>query len=201
MNTFGYDLWGYMTTDQNLAYMYFSVRHFFSIFEHRPHKILIQRAFYSPRLGDSKSLFIFFLRRIISRIIWFQSFGSPVLKFEIYIFFKYNHVTYQKMRIGTLNLNIESIWKNVGKCSIGMRKTVFFFGKFPNFTSFLPPVQSILKIFEKWFNICVHCPDARLLNLQKDIFKKIFFKLYYRGSQNLKSEKIKTVLKTPDQGL
>ena len=33
---------------------------FFSISEHRLHKILILRAFYSPRPGNSKTVFIFF---------------------------------------------------------------------------------------------------------------------------------------------
>ena len=42
---------------------------------------------------------------------------------------------YQKTRIATLNSYIESIFINVEKCLIGMRKTVLF-GKFPNFTAF-----------------------------------------------------------------
>jgi len=81
---------------------------------------------------------------------------------------------YQKTRIGTLNSNIELFFRNVKKCSIDMRKTVLF-GKILNFTAFLLPVQSIFKIFEKLFDICVQCLNARLLNRHKAIFKKNIF--------------------------
>ena len=43
---------------------------FLSIFEHRRHKILIRRAFYSPRPGDFKT--VFFSETYISRIFWLQ---------------------------------------------------------------------------------------------------------------------------------
>ena len=64
-----------------------------------------------------------------------------------------------------------------------MRKTVLF-GKFLNFTAFLLPVQSIFKIFEKLFDICVQCLNALLLNRHKAIFKKIFFKTLLQGIPN-----------------
>ena len=101
------------------------------------------------------------------------------------IFFKYSRVTYQKTRIGTLNSNIESIFRNVEKCSIDMRKTVLF-GKFPNFTAFLLPVQSIFMIFEKWFDIRVQCLNALLLNRHKAIFQKNIFLTLLQGIPNLK---------------
>ena len=91
------------------------------------------------------------------------------------------------MRIRTLNSNIELIFRNVKKCSIYMRKTVLF-GKFPNFTAFLLPVQSIFKIFEKLFDICVQCLNALLLNRHNAILKKYIFQFFYRGFQTLKLE-------------
>ena len=52
-----------------------------------------------------------------------------------------------------------------------MRKTVLF-EKFPKLTAFSLPVQSIFKIFEKWFDICVQCLNAHLFNRHKAIIKK-----------------------------
>ena len=56
---------------------------FFSIFEHRLHKILIRRAFFSPRQGYFKT--VFFSEIYISRIFWLQSLGyieTPTTKIE-----------------------------------------------------------------------------------------------------------------------
>ena len=88
------------------------------------------------------------------------------------------------MRIGTLDSNIELIFWYVRKCSIDMRKTVLF-GKFPNFTAFLLPVQSIFMIFEKWFDIRVQCLNALLLNRHKAIFQKNIFLTLLQGIPNL----------------
>ena len=73
--------------------------------------------------------------------------------------------------------------ENVKKCSIDTRKTVHF-GKFPNFTAFLLPVQSIFKILKKLFDICVQSNNARFLNRHKAIFKKNIFKTLLQGISN-----------------
>ena len=62
---------------------------------------------------------------------------------------------------------------NFENFSIDTRKTVHFaFEKFPNFKAFLLPVQSIFKIYKKWFDICVQCLNARFLKRHKAILKK-----------------------------
>ena len=65
-----------------------------------------------------------------------------------------------------------------------MRKTVPF-GKIPNFTAFLLPVQSNFMIFEKLFDIRVQCINALLLNRHKAIFKKNIFLTLLQGIPNL----------------
>ena len=61
------------------SYLYSRVRHFF--FEHRLHKILIRRAFYSPRPRDSKTGFILFLRLIFLK---YFEFGIPDVNCKVF---------------------------------------------------------------------------------------------------------------------
>ena len=146
--------------------MYIRVRHFFWKIQFGGHFIALGQ-------GISKLFLFFFWDEYFSNNLT-SKFGIPCSKVWKIFFFKYSRVTYQKTRIGTLNSNIESIFRNVEKCSIDMWKTVLF-EKFPNFTAFLLPVQSIFMISEKWFDIRVQCLNALLLNRHKAIFKKIFF--------------------------
>ena len=120
----------------------------------------------------------------ISKLFYFFS------ETYIFFFFKYSRVTNQKTRIGTLNSNIESILKNVGKYLIDMRKTVLF-GKISNSTAFYylcSQFSRLLKnnlIFVFSFLMRVFWTVTRLYS------EEIFFKLSYRRSQTLKKYKSK----------
>ena len=174
--------------------MYTKVRYFFLLSStapvHRLHKITILMAFQSTGPGDFRTVFIFLRPKFLEYFDF--KIRDPLLKSLKNIFFNYSRVTYQKTHIGTLNSNIEYIFRNVKKCSIDMRKAVLF-GKFPNYTAFLLPVQSICKILEKWFDICVQCLNAHLLNGHKAT--RIFEK--YKSQE----KKVKTVFKSPGRGL
>ena len=149
---------------------------FFSFFEHRLHKILIRRAFYSP--GERISFFsILFSGTYISRIFWLQRSDSPVVK----IFFRIQSCDVSKDEYW----NTELIYRiNFAKCPkmFDWHAKNRAFGKFSEFnscfTTCVRAVQSIFNIFEKLFDICVQCLNARLLNRHKVILKKIFFKLF-----------------------
>ena len=117
--------------------------------------------FDSPGPGDFKTVFIILH---ISRILFWQSLGSPVVKFfknQIY------SCGVSKDAYWNTELNIESIFINVEYCAIGKRKTVIFGNIRISQRFLLPDMQSVFQIFEKLFDIWFQC-----FNTTHDYIKK-----------------------------
>ena len=168
-------------------------------------KILILWAFYSPRPGDFKTFLFLFWDLYFLNILALK-FGIPCIK--VLKFFFLNIVIWRMMYQKSVLEHWTLITNQFRKMSINVRLTCekpCILENFRILQFFLLSVQSIFKIFKKWFDICVLCLNARFLNRHKAILK-----LYYRGSQTLKPEysrniglrkKIRTVLKSPGRGL
>ena len=181
--------------------MYIRVRHFFWKIQFGGHFIALGQ-------GISK-LFLFFFWDLYFLNILTSKFGIPCSKVKKIFFW---NIALWRFKRSALRhwTRISNHFSKIMKIDCTGSKKAVKFGNFPKSTVFRMSIEhfstflKIDSIFEFSVPIRVFWYVTRLY------LKKIFFKLYYRGSQILKSnysrnirlrKKIKTVLKSPGRGL